>query len=458
VLDHTRRSFLISAVASAAAAAIPGRDADAIVGRIKPPAFPVREFNITRFGASADGREDCTEAIAKAISACASAGGGRVLVPNGVFLTGAIHLKSNVNLHLADQATLRFSPDPKRYLPVVFTRWEGTECINYSPFIYAFEQTNIAITGLGTLDGQADCDHWWPWVGKANCGWKQGEPRQQPDRAALVAMADKDVPVHDRIFGEGHFLRPQFIQPYRCSNVLIKGVSIKNSPMWEIHPVLSRNVTIRNVNISSHGPNNDGCDPESCTDVLVEGCTFDTGDDCIAIKSGRNRDGRRVGAACENLVIRNCTMKDGHGGVTIGSEVSGNVRNVFVDGCHMDSPHLDRALRIKTNSYRGGTVENVYFRNVTVGQVSDAVVQIDFLYEEGSGGPFQPSVRNIAIQDVTCQRSKYALQLRGYPSSPIRDVRLSHCVFEHVAEPNVIENTQGLSLDDVLVNGRQLRS
>jgi polygalacturonase len=452
-----RRAFLISTAVQAAAATIPGWNADAIVSRIKPPVFPNRDFDITRYGASNDGRADSTEAIAKAIDACASAGGGRVLVPDGVFVTGAIRLKTDVNLHLADQAMLRFSPDPKHYLPAVFTRWEGTECINYSSFIYAFEQTNLAITGLGTLDGQADCEHWWPWVGRTNCGWKEGQPRQQPDRDALVAMADTDVPVSERVFGEGHFLRPQFIQPYRCTNVLIEGITIKNSPMWEIHPVLSRNVTIRNVKISSHGPNNDGCDPESCTDVLIDNCTFDTGDDCIAIKSGRNRDGRRVAVPCENLVIRNCTMKDGHGGVTIGSEVSGNVRNVFVDGCQMDSPHLERALRIKTNSYRGGLVENVYFRNVTIGQVSDAVVQVDFYYEEGPGGPVAPAVHNVAIQDVTCRNSKFALNLRGYPSAPIRDIRLSHCRFEHVAEANVIENVKGLSIDDVLVNGRRLQ-
>jgi polygalacturonase len=453
----TRRSFLISAAAGVASASVPAWNADAIVARIQPPVFPNRDFEITRFGAVEGGEKDCTEAIAKAIAACSSAGGGRVVVPKGVFLTGAVHLKSNVNLHLSDLATLRFSREPRHYLPVVFTRWEGTECMNYSPFLYAFEQNNIAVTGAGTLDGQADCEHWWPWKGRPNCGWSMGEPNQEKARNALMEAGDKDVPVNRRIFGEGHYLRPQFIQPYRCQNVLIEGVTITNSPMWEINPVLCRNVIVRGVKIASHGPNNDGCDPESCSDVLIKDCTFDTGDDCIAIKAGRNRDGRRVGVACENIVIQGCAMKDGHGGVTIGSEMSGNVRNVFVENCRMDSPHLDRALRIKTNSYRGGQVENVVFRNVTIGQVADAVVQVDFYYEEGPGGPFQPVVRNIAVQDVTCKSSKYALYLRGYPTAPIRDVQLARCTFGRVAEPNLIENVEGLRAKDVRIGGSLLR-
>lgn len=207
----TRRSLLIAAGSIAAGAA--DWQADAILARIQPPKFPDRDFDITRFGASGDERQLCTQAIAAAIEACHQAGGGRVLVPRGVYLTGAIHWKSNVNIHVADGATLLFSADPKHYLPAVFTRWEGTECMNYSPFLYAFEQSNIAITGAGAIDGQADCERWWPWVGRTNCGWKQGDPRQQEDRKTLAALADKDVPPRERVFGEGHYLRPQFIQP-----------------------------------------------------------------------------------------------------------------------------------------------------------------------------------------------------------------------------------------------------
>ena len=285
--------------------------------------------------------------------------------------------------------------------------------------------------------------------------------KAKADADALVAMADKDVPVSQRIFGEDHYLRPNFFQSYRCNNVLIEGISIRNSPMWELNPVLCRNVTVRNVKIASFGPNNDGCDPESSTDVLIEGCVFETGDDCIAIKSGRNRDGRRVGVACENIVIRDCTMKDGHGGVSLGSEGSGGIHNVFVDNCRMDSPNLQRALRLKTNSFRGGSYENVYFTNVTVGQVAEAVIEVDFFYpeyanREGRGGPFQPLVKNVVVERVISQKSKRALYLRGYPDAPVSGVRIAHCSFNNVAENDVIENVKGLDLQDVKRNGKDV--
>jgi polygalacturonase len=453
-----RRVFLVSAAAAAASRsrAAAADDAGSILARIKPPVFPNRDFDIAQYGADGDGKKLCTDAISQAIAACSAGGGGRVVVPKGVFLTGAIHLQSNVNLHIEKDATLRFSRDPKHYLPVVYTRFEGTECMNYSPFLYAFEQTNIAITGSGTLDGQADCEHWWPWKGRSDCGWKVGDASYQKDDQALISMADRNIPVSQRVFGEGHYLRPNFIQPYRCRNLLIEDVSVVNSPMWEIHPVLCRNVTVRGVNINSHGPNNDGCDPESCADVLIDRCTFDTGDDCIAIKSGRNTDGRRVNVPCENLIVRNCTMQDGHGGVSIGSEVSGSVRNVFVQRCRMDSPNLQRALRMKSNSQRGGTMENVFFRDVTIGNVAEAVIEVDFYYEEGPGGPFNPAVSNINIANVTSKSSKYALYLRGYKDDPIRGITLENCTFDKVAQANRLENVEGLTARNVKINGKAL--
>jgi len=425
-----------------------------LLARIRPPVFPDRQFDVRHYGAAAGGKADCGDAIAKAIAACHEAGGGRVVVPAGEFLTGPIHLKSNVNLHVSTGATLLFSRAPKRYLPVVYTRWEGVECMNYSPFIYADGQENIAVTGEGTLDGQADDQDWWPWQGGAAHGWRQGMPNQKSARQHLFDMGQNDVPVSQRIFGEGGYLRPGFIQPCHSRNILIDGVTIVNSPMYEINPVLCTNVTVRGVKISSHGPNNDGCDPDSSADVLIENCSFDTGDDCIAIKSGRNRDGRRVGVPSVNLVIRGCEMQDGHGGITIGSEMSGGVRNVFAENCRMNSPHLNEALRFKTNAMRGGAIEHVCFRNIAIGQVSDAVLQIDFQYEEGEQGPERPVVRDIELQNVSCEKSRYALQLRGFASDPIRDIRLDDCAFRNVALPDIVDHVEDLKLNRVTVNGR----
>jgi polygalacturonase len=418
---------------------------DEILSNISAPQFPDRDFKITDYGAVGDGQTDCTEAFKKAISVANEAGGGRVVVDTGSFLTGAIHLKSNVNLYVADGATIKFSVDPNKYLPVVYTRFEGTECMNYSPLVYAYEQENIAITGKGTLDGQASYENWWGWTKTAGNDIKE-----------LRNQGEVNVPVEERAFGASRKLRPNMIQPYKCKNVLIEDVTIRTSPMWHIHPVLSTNVTVKNVKVIGHGPNNDGCNPESCKDVLIEGCYFDTGDDCIAIKSGRNNDGRRVNVPSENIIIRNCQMKDGHGGVVMGSEMTGGARNVFAENCTMDSPNLDRALRIKTNSVRGGVVENIYMRNVTIGQVAEAVLKINFFYGEGDTGNFPPAVRNINMENVTSKKSRYALFIRAYDRSPATDIHLKDCTFDNVERENILEGVKNLTLENVKINGEVL--
>ncbi|MCX6120873.1 MAG: glycoside hydrolase family 28 protein [Ignavibacteriales bacterium] len=420
-----------------------------VLQRIIRPSFPDKNFDITNFGAKGDGAIDCTAAFEKAITACSASGGGRVIVPKGTFLTGAIHLKSHVHLYISRGAVIRFSVDPKKYLPLVYTRWEGTECMNYSPLIYAFEQEDIAVTGEGILDGQGSNEYWWSWKGKKEAGWRDGMPNQLAARKRLMEMAEKNISVVERIFGEGAYLRPNFFEPYQCTNVLLQGVTFRNSPMWFINPVLCKNVSIIGVTIDGLGPNNDGCDPESCTDVLIENCVFNNGDDCIALKSGRNADGRRINVPCENVIIRGCTMKNGHGGVVIGSEVSGGIKNVFAENNIMDSPELDRVLRIKTNAMRGGVIENIFLRNIKVGQVADAIVKIDFYYEEGDSGGFVPTVRNIDVRNINSKKSRFGIWVRAFDRSPVKNIHIEDCVFENVAEANVIENVKDLTLINV---------
>jgi polygalacturonase len=456
ILCTVRVLFTLSVVAPAglragsASAELPAgsfnfSESEAILARIKAPVFPARDFPITDFGAVAG--VDSSAAIRKAIDACNAAGGGRVVVPAGEWVTGAVHLKSNVNLYLSKGSTLRFSTDTAAYLPVVQTRWEGIECMNYSPFIYAWEQENIAVTGEGTLDGAASDENWWAWAKK---GPDKKSPAR-PDVAKLNLLSEQGVPVAQRVFGAGYRLRPSFFQPYRCRNVMVEGVTIVRSPMWEITPAFCTNVIVRNVKIKSHGPNNDGCDPDSCRDVLIEGCVFDTGDDCIAIKSGRNDDGRRVGVPAENHIIRNCQMKDGHGGVVIGSEIAGGCRNVFVENCDMDSPNLERALRFKSNARRGGLVENVYMHNVQVGRVTEAILTVDHQYEEGTKGDFQPIVRNVVIENVTSKSSPRVMWIAGIPNGTIDNIRFVNCIFRGVETAEVVEHMGRFTFENVTI-------
>ena len=429
--------------------------AEQIRQQVKAPQFPERSFDIRDFGAKADGKTDNSAAFAAAIAACHKAGGGMVLVTQGRYLSGPIHLLSNVNLHITPDATIAFSTDPNAYLPAVLTRWEGMEIMGYSPLIYAFEQTNIAVTGGGTLDGQANRTTWWPWKGNnfSSVDWGvPGVPTQTAARDQLMQDMENNVPVAQRQYADGSYLRPVFMQPYLCTNVLIEGITITNAPFWLLNPVRCENVTIDGVTFASMGPNSDGCDPESCKNVVIKNCQFETGDDCIAIKSGRNADGRRLNIPSENILISNCKMRHGHGGVVIGSEISGGVRNVFVENCEMSSPELERGIRIKTNSVRGGLIENFYIRDITIGEVQTAIV-IDFDYEEGDAGQFTPTVRNIDIRNLICQKAQQVFQVRGYKRSPIQNLHLNNCHFKDATNIGILEQLDNFVADNVTIKG-----
>jgi polygalacturonase len=411
------------------------KEVPSILSRIKPPKFPSRKFPVTEYGAAGDGVTDCTEAFQKAIDACNSSGGGVVVVSGGTFLTGAIHLKSNVDLCVKKGAKILFSTDPNHYLPVVHARFEGTEVMNYSPLVYAFEQTNIAITGRGTLDGQGAT--WHPWA-------SSGDPRR------LVEMGIRGVPVEKRIFGEGHHLRPNFIVPFRCNNVLIQDIHIVNSPMWVMNPVYCTNVTIQNVTVDTLGPNTDGCDPDSCADVLVRNCNFSDGDDCIAIKSGRDRDGQKINIPCRDLVIQNCRFQAGHGGIGIGSETAGGVRDVFAENCRFDSTNLVMAIRLKTNPARGGYIEGVYVRDCVV-KVAQIGISMTLRYSSSGAmnGDTIPVIRNVDIRNATFkQLTKQPVFIEGWSeSAPISDISIVDCRFLHAGEKNHITNAKDIVMD-----------
>jgi len=463
--DFDRRTVLRMLAASGAAGALTGLGGCAVGRRaaadwaeaglirrsIRPPAIPARDFDIRDYGAV--NGADCSRAFRDAIAACEAVGGGRVVVTDGLYRSGPIRLGSNMALHVAAGATIAFIPEPDRYLPPVLTHWEGLEFMGYSPLIYAFGQSNVAVTGRGTLDGGADESHWWHWKGG---DWSIGSTveDQKFARAKLVADAESHVPVPERVYADGAYLRPPFIQPFRCRNVLVEGVTIRNAPFWLINPVLCRDVIVRGVRCESLGPNSDGCDPESCHNVLIEDCLFDTGDDCIAIKSGRNADGRRINMPCENIVIANCDMRAGHGGVVIGSEISGGVRNVFAENCRMSSPDLERAIRIKTNSVRGGVIEHLRYRDIAVGQVRDAVV-VNFHYEEGDAGDFDPIVRDIVIENLEVENANRVFQVRGFERDPIRDLSLIDVRVVSAREIGIVEHVDGFVTDNVVINGNR---
>ena len=428
---------------------------------IQLPKIAERQFLITSFGAKTTATAAQNQkAINRVISLVSKKGGGKVIIPKGTWNTGAIELKSHVNLVLEEGATLHFAFEPKLY-PLVRTSWEGLACWNYSPCIYAYKATDIAITGKGTIDGGGNNNTFWQWNGSPRFGYKEGvtkESQKLGSRSKLLKMAEDGVPFDERKFGMGYGLRPQLVNMVHCERILIKDVKMINSPFWVIHPLLSKNITVDGVYVWNEGPNGDGCDPEACENVLIQNCVFHTGDDCIAIKSGRNNDGRLWNQPSKNIIIRNCKMEDGHGGVVIGSEISGGCENVYAENCVMDSPHLERILRIKTNNCRGGQMQNINMRNVVVGQCKEAVVKINLDYErkEICYRGFEPIVNNVNVENVTCQKSDYGVLIIGRDSlENVYDINIKNCKFDGVVkEPvKITGKTRNVKFDNLVING-----
>jgi polygalacturonase len=432
-----------STFAQAGVAASPGDPWSAvpeIQKRIVAPKFPSRDFDITKFGAVAGGATACTTAFSNAIAACVRAGGGRVVVPAGKFLTGAVRLRSGVNLHLADGAEIIFSDKPEDYLPVVLVRVGGVELYNYSPLIYARDCTNIAVTGRGKLNGNAKA--WWDWKSR--------------ETKAGFEMGAKGVPVEQRVFGKPeHAIRPSFLSFVSCTNILLADFTIGGGPNWTIHPVYCRNTTLRGVNVVTDGPNNDGVDPDSCCDLLIENCTFDTGDDCVVLKSGYNEDGWRVGRPTENVIMRNCSSKRGHGGLVVGSEMSGGVRNVFMENCEFAG--TDRAIRIKSRADRGGVVENIFARNLTVRNMQRevAILNMDYGSDRNQAATQKPPVfRNMQFENIAGDGAPTAILIQGMADSPIENIRFMNMTLR--STKGVVANyAKGLVFDNVQITPAQ---
>ena len=433
----------------------------AIERSIEQPKIAKRTVVITKFGAktTASAAQN-QQAIHRAIAYLAKQGGGKVIVPAGKWQTGALRLASGIELVVSKDALLQFVFDRSLY-PLVKTSWEGMMCWNYSPCIYSYGADDVVVSGEGTIDGGGSNETWWPMCGKQVFGYVKGvtkEAQVSGSRRRLQQLAEDDVPWDERRFGLGQGLRPQLINFVKGNRVRVSGVTLLHSPFWVIHPLLCKNVTVDGVKIWNEGPNGDGCDPEACENVLIQNTHFHTGDDCIAIKSGRNNDGRMWNKPSRNIIIRNCVMEDGHGGIVIGSEISGGCKNVYAEDCTMDSPHLDRVLRIKTNNCRGGRIENINIRRVKVGQCKEAVVKINLDYEpeEPCYRGFEPEVRDVNIEDVTCRKSAYGVLIVGRDSvENVSDIRLKDCVFNGIGRENVriTGKTRNVKFDNVMMNG-----
>ena len=400
--------------------------------------FRDRDFSITDFGAKPGGSK-CTEAFAATFAAAEKAGGGRVVVPRGRWFTGAVRFRSNCELHLTDGAEVVFSQDPADYLPAVHTSWEGLECWNYCPLIYAYCCTNVAISGTGTLcgyEGEWKDAFWYPWVPQEN-GVKAA-------RLQLYTWGAMDFPVEKRQIWKmkNANTRPHLVQFNRCKNVRWSDFKVRNSPFWTLHLYLCRDASVRGLDVRAHGNNNDGIDVEMSRDVLIEKCRFDQGDDGVVIKSGRNRDAWRLNTPTENVLVRDCEVVNGHTVFGIGSEISGGVRNVMMKDCTADS--VCRVFYLKTNRRRGGFLEDVVCENVRVREAKESVFEIgtDVLYEWADFPDYEnrpTKICNITARNLFCADAGRRVKIVGDPASPVEGVNIDNVTAVQVKDLDKLE-------------------
>ncbi|MBN1463364.1 MAG: glycoside hydrolase family 28 protein [Paludibacteraceae bacterium] len=413
---------------------------DEILKNIKAPAIPAFKIKLKKKGTKNDSITDNRKVFQQAFAKAKAKGGAHIIVPAGTyFINGPLHLESNICLELQKGARLKFTDNTDSYLPVVLTSWEGTFLYNYSPFIYAYQKENISIIGEGTIDGNAM---------KSFSTWK---PNQKASLQLSRDYNHNSTPIKERIFGKGHFLRPHLVQFFECKNILVEGVTVTNSPFWCIHLVKSENATFRAINFIAKLVNNDGIDPEYSKNILIENINFNNGDDNVAIKAGRDTEGRATAIPSENIIIRNCKFKGLHG-VVMGSEMSAGVQNIFVENCGVGG-YLKRGIYLKSNPDRGGFIRNIYVKNVELGDVEDCFFITSFYHGEGTAGLIT-DIRDIFIQNVTCKKASYGgIVIQGFPGKPIKDIYLKNITIDDAKVPLSLTNTEEIRMSNVSIGG-----
>ena len=415
-------------------------------------------LNILKIGGKNDGKTLNTKAIAKGIERLSAQGGGTLYFPAGTYLTGPITMKSNITLHIDAGAVLSFTDDFDAYMPYVEMRFEGVVMNSFHPLIGGWDAENICLMGDGILEGNGNA--WWQEHYRVETEVIQGGAKNPTKWQQAFLEANPDLTVEPESDWkntlERHFFRPPFVQFFRCKNIRIEGLHFQNSPFWTINPEFCDNLNITGITINNpHSPNTDGINPSSCRNVHISNCHISVGDDCITIKSGRDLQGRQYGTPCENVTISNCTMLNGHGGVVIGSEMSGDVRKVTITGCVFDG--TDRGIRLKSSRGRGGIVEEIRVDNIVMKNIQKEAIILTLFYGRSTEEPVSertPVFRNIHISNMTGTQVNSLGSIVGIPEMPISDISISNVNID-AASGMFIRDARRLTFSDFTINTQQ---